>query len=276
MERYFKRGKVGSALDDLGLRSIIALAALIWFFWLWGIGLPSLLAGAALGILGQMTLSRYRAYSVERKEKRLRARLGGELFLEELILCPPRQAHLRAAFLLGVKYPMILEQVMEEGVLCRWEGKLVLISCLGRPAESEAKPDDVLPMQRAGRKYLAEKCVLCLCCRESKALAAWREQSAMPVSVVSREKLLEIAGQISPATDEQLVELGRRKKHPVSGKRWIQSMLHRDRMGRYMFYGGAMLLIYILTGIRWYPLPGLTLLLLGVASCYNAERDPIL
>lgn len=272
MERYLRRGKLGSVLDDLGLRTVIALAAWCWFSWLWGIGVPSLLAGLALGVLGQMTLTRYRRHTVSRREEALRRALGGEMLLEEMMLAPARQAHLRSAMLLAQRYPLVIESVSDEGAQCRYDGKLLLVTCIRRAPESEAAAEDALQAQRACRRILADRVILCLTCRDGGSLNAFAERSAVPIRIIRRETMLRLAGQASPATDEQLIALGKRKKRPGSGSVLWATVLHRDRAGRYMFYGTAMLLIYILTGIRWYPLPGMLLLCLGACSRYGAKR----
>ena len=276
MERYLRRKKLGSMMDDLGLRTVIALAAFGWFSWLWGIGLPAMLAGLALGLLGQMALSRYRQHAVSRREKELRCRLGGEMLMEEMRLGTARQAHFQAAMLLGQKYPLVVTSVEDDGALCRYEGKTVLVACLRRTSESEAAAEDVLDMLRACRRHLAEKGILCLCCKESRGMINCAEQSGIPVRIVSRETMLALAGKACPATDEQLVALGRRKKSPGALGRLKAAVLHRDRAGRYMFYGTAMLMIYIFSGAGWYPLPGLTMVCLGACSRYCAGRDETL
>ena len=276
MENYLRKGKVGSTLDDLGLRTVIALAAFVWFAWLWGVGMPAVLAGTALGMLGQMALTRYRRHSVSRQEDALRRRLGGEMLLEELVLSPGRQAHLRAAMLLGQRYALTLEQVHEDGVLCRYQGKLLLVSCLRRAPGSEASAEDALHYQRACRRMLAERSVLCLTCGCSKGLQVFAERAAVPLRIISRETMLALAGQASPATDEQLVELGRRKKRPGSIDALRKTVLRREKAGRYMFYGTVMLMIYILTGAGWYPLPGMLLVGLGACSRCGAGREETL
>lgn len=276
MERYLRRGKLGSVMDDIGLRTVIALAALGWFSWLWGIGMPAILAGTALGLLGQMALTRYRRYTVSRREDALRRSLGGEMLLEELVLSPARQAHLRSAMLLGQRYPLTLERVEDDGVLCRSGERLLLVSCIRKAADSEATAEDALHYQRACRRYLAAQSVLCLTCKCSGSLRAFADSAAAPVRIISRETMLALAGQASPATDEQLIELGKRKKRPGSLAALRKMVLHREKAGRYMFYGTAMVVIYILTGVKWYPLPGLMLLALGAVCRYRSqEQEPL-
>ena len=46
MERYLRRNRLSEMLDGLGLRALLYLLATGWFMWLWGMTLPTLLAGA--------------------------------------------------------------------------------------------------------------------------------------------------------------------------------------------------------------------------------------
>ena len=39
-----------------------------------------------------------------------------------------------------------------------------------------------------------------------------------------------------------------------------------------MFYGTAMVLLHVVTGLKWYALPGLALVLLAVTSRYLARK----
>ena len=81
MEQYLRRRRLGSMMDEMGLRALIALGSVMWFVWLWGLGMPSLLAGLALGLMGQMALTRWRRRVVNRREQTLRKQLGGEMLL---------------------------------------------------------------------------------------------------------------------------------------------------------------------------------------------------
>ncbi len=276
MERYLRRKRLGSVLDEMGLRALIALGTVMWFVWLWGLGMPALLAGLALGLMGQMALTRWRRRAVEKRERALRRQLGGEMLLEDMLLQPPRRAHFQAAMLLGQRYPLRMERVTEEGMLCQSGEERLLVSCLRKPPEREAAPEDLLAFQRAARAHGVRRRVLCLTCQCSAAARAWAETSAIPVRIISRETMLTLAGQASPATDAQLIALGRRRNRPVPGGTVLRTILERGKAGRYMFYGTAMVVLYILTGLKWYPLPGLALVLLAVTSRYLAREKETL
>ena len=276
MERYLRRKRLGSVMDEMGLRALIALAAVMWFVRLWGLGMPALLAGLALGLMGQMALTRWRRRVVDRREQALRCQLGGEMLLEDMLLLPPRRAHFQAAMLLGQRYPLVMERVTEDGMLCLSSGERLLVSCLRKAPGSEASPEDLLACQRASKTHGARRCVLCLTCKCSAAARAWAETSAIPVRIISRETMLALAGQANPATDAQLVSLGKRRNRPGPGGSVLRTILDRGKAGRYMFYGTAMVMLYLFTGLKWYPLPGLALVLLAVTGRYlDREKETL-
>ena len=51
MEQYLRRNRLAALADGLGALAAIYAGAALWFVWLWGLGAPALLAGAALGTL---------------------------------------------------------------------------------------------------------------------------------------------------------------------------------------------------------------------------------
>lgn len=272
MERYLRRNHLAEVLDGLGMCALLYLLAALWFIWLWGMNMPSLIAGAALGTLLCTARTQWRKRTVSRREKMLRSRLGAELMLESMLMAEAKEAHFRAALLLAEKWPIELQSVKEEGVLCRQGMETLLIQCLRMPEEGELSVGDILSAQRAVRRVKADRAVLCVLGRVSAKTAARAEAGLIPLRIIRRETLLQIAGQLSPATDEQLVELGkRRNRHVPQGS--ITSLVFRpDKARRYLLYGVAMLCLYILTDARLYAVPGMVCLTMG-AACRCNRRD---
>lgn len=264
MERYLRRNRLSELLDGMGVRALILVIATGWFVWLWGLSMPSLLAGLALGVLGMTARSQWRKRTVDRREKALRSRIGAELMLEEMLLSEPRQAHFRAAVLLAERWPIAMQSVKEEGVLCLQGEETLLVQCLRMPPESELSVGDLLNAQRALKRLNADKAVLCVLGRVSPKVAARAEEMALPVRIIRRETLLSIAGRYAPATDEQLVELGKRFKRPAGRGGVAQLVFRRDKAKRYYLYSLLMLILYILTGARLYAVPGMVCLTMAV------------
>lgn len=276
MEQYLRKGALSSLMNTLGLRLLIALLGLVWFIWLWGLSIPSVLAGLALGLLGQMALTQVRAHNAARREDALRAQLGGEMVLEEMLLCAPHRAHFQAAALLSQKYPLVLSRVTEEGVLCFYGKELLLVACLPKPTDSQVSSGDVAAMQRACRKHSADRGVLCLTCAASPKVESDAAIGAVRVRFISRDTMLRLAGQSAPATDEQLLALKARRKRLAAVDSVTKRIFHPGKARRYMLYGVGLMLLYVLTGLRYYPIPAAVCMGLGAAShCRRGEAEEL-
>lgn len=276
MERYLRRNRLSEMLDGLGMCALLYLLAALWFTWLWGMNIPSLLAGAALGTLLCTARAQWRKRTVSRREKMLRSRLGAELMLESMLMAEPKEAHFRAALLLAEKWPVELQSVKEEGVLCRQGTETLLIQCLRMPEDGELSAGDLLAAQRSVRRVKADRAVLCVLGKVSAKTAARAEEALVPIRIVRREMLAQIAGQVSPATDEQLVELGKRRKRHVPQGSVARLIFRPDKARRYLLYGVAMLCLYILTGARLYAVPGMVCLAMAtVCRCASGRREEL-
>lgn len=264
MEQYLRRNRLSEVLDGIGIRALLYGVALMWFVWLWGLGMPALLAGLALGTLMQLARSRRRRRSVQRREKALRCRLGAELMLEEMLLSGAGEAHRRAAQLLGQRWSLTTLESSEDGVLCRCGDEKLLITCLRIPPESEWGMGDLAAAQRAVRKCGADRGVMCVLGRTSARALVKAEQTPVPLRIIRRETLLALAGRMAPATDEQLVALGKRRRRPAGKESVIALILRRDKARRYYVYGLLMTVMYVLTGVRVYAVPGMLCLTMAV------------
>lgn len=276
MEQYLRRNRLSEIMDGIGALALIYGAALMWFVWLWGLGAPSLLAGAALGLLGQMARAQWRRRSLVRRERAMRCRLGAELMLEEMLLSEPREAHFRAALLLAEKWPIAMETVKEEGVICRQGEETLLVMCMRMPPEGETSAGDLAAAQRAVKKCRADRGVICALGRTQPKILAQAEQTPVPLRIVRRETLMELAGRMSPATDEQLVALGKRRRKPADRGGVLMLIFRRDKARRYFTYGLTMTLLYVLTGVRVYAVPGMTCLAMSVLCMVGRGGEELL
>lgn len=263
MEQYLRRNRLAAWADGAGVLAAIYAAAALWFIWLWGLGIPAMLAGAALGTLLAMARSCLRSRLVVRREKALRARLGAEMLLEELVLSDAQEAHRRAAELLSARWPLTLEDVSQEGALCRQRDEKLLIICLRMPPESSLSHGDLTAVQRAVRKTGAHRGVICVPGKSPPAILVRAEQTVIPLRIIQRETLLTLAGQLFPATDAQLVALGKRRRRPAPGG-VLALVFRRDKARRYFTYGLAMTLLYLLMGVRVYAVSGMVCLTMAV------------
>lgn len=272
MEVNWRRSPLAEMLDRLG-RGVLMLALGIgWFTWLWGLNWLSMLAGVALGILLLLLRHCYRQMTLTRREKALRARIGGALYLEETLLCEAREAHERAARLLMKRWPLTLVEVTADGALCRQETELLLIQCLRMTAQSELSVSQLVDAYRAMRRQQANRAVVCVLGKTSARVAAQAEEMPVPVSIVRRETMLTLAGKCFPATNEQLVRLGERKRRVQQRGSLLRIMTQREKARRYWGYGVFLLAMYVISGSTWYALPGVICLTL-VVVCRSGHAE---
>lgn len=270
MEQYLRKSTLAGLLNCMGVRVVLMICGIGWFVWLWGVSVPSLLAGCALGILLVMAVNRLRAHAADDRGETIRRQIGGEMALENLVMMPPAQVHRQAAQWLQMRYPLVVQSVDEHGARCQYDHETLLIQCTARPGACEIGCMDAVALQRACHACHADRGVLCLTGKPDKRLTAYVENSEVPIRLISRETMLMLAGQASPATDEQLLALKQRKERRAAAHGAMKVLLHPSKAKRYMGYGMGLMLMYILTGVRWYPIPGA--LCMGMAVLCRCSR----
>ena len=273
MQDYLRQSRLGNAMDSLGFHAITFILSNFWFILLWDVRFPSLLAGAAL--YGMIVIFRktVRDDHVTRKEAQLRAAIGGELALERLLLTTPEKANFEIAMLLSMQENITLIQAGEKGVLCVLKGKKWLVSFLQSPQDSGVSPADVLNLQREIKLMNAERGLLCVCGKVS-AEAARQADREPRVSFLERDSLISMLGSANPATDGQLVALGRRRKK-AAPKYWLRFVLSPSRAKRFACYGTLLLGMYLVTHLFYYAVPGLVCVSLAAACRCVRRRETV-
>lgn len=272
MQEYLHDSRFGRAMDGVGFHFLALLVSFLWFILLWGVRLPAFSAG--LGLYGLILLLRRKILDdrLVRREIQLRSAIGGELALERLLLSPPERAHFETAMLLSVQNGLILLRTGEDGTLCSRGGEKILVAFLQRPACESANAGDVLSLQRKTKLLCADRGLLCAPCEVSPE-AKEQALSAPPVSFCGREKLVRLFGGVSPATDEQLVALGQRKRRRPGGK-WTRVILNKSRIRRYFCYGCLLLIMYQFTRLLSCAAAGLVCVALAAACrCVRQSND---
>ena len=272
MEQYLRRNRLSEVLDTLGMAALLYALAVGWFVWLWGLSLTSMAAGGALGTLLWMARGQWRRRNVHRREKALRSRIGGELMLEYMLLSEAKEAHFHASVLLAERWPITIQSATADGVLCRQGDETLLVQCIRIPAEGALSVSDLLNAQRSVRRSGAERAVLCVLGKVTPKVAARAEEAVVPLKIISRETMLTLAGRYAPATDAQLIELGKRKR-PLQRGNIAGVVFRQDKAKRYHLYGLGMLLVYVLTGARLYAVPGMVCLTMAV-MCRWGRKAP--
>jgi len=257
MQEYLSRTRLGAAMDRVGGAALLLVLNLMFFVLLWGVRLSALLAGIAAFVLSMILRERTRKRRFAHKERQLRRRVGGEMKMEQWLVTQPRRAHFEAALLLSQAYSMTLEHAGEEGALCTLQrtGEAVLIACAQLHPGEKLTARDIAAFQRACLKEKAERGALC---GAGGVTAEGRSQAKNPprITLIGRERMIALAGAASPATDEQLVALGKRKKYHPEGERLRHTVFQPERASRYLFYGLMLCYLYFLFGSWFYLWPG--------------------
>ena len=271
MQEYLWKNAFRERMDTLGFLMGTLVLCWGWFLLLWGIRVQSILAGAALWGMVLVIRRQGRERRLARKEKKLRRMIGGEMRLQELVLLPVQRAAFELALLLSEKEEFLLERICEEGVLCREKGKAFLLCFLPLPVQEKVKARDVLQCRRAARREGAEGVWLCASCAVSQE-AEEQMDDAPGVRFFDRQALIHLLGEVYPATDGQLVELGKKRKQKWPAARVMKTVLRPEKARRYAWYGLLLLGMYMLTGMVYYAVPGLVCAALFAASRCMARQ----
>ncbi|MBR5231307.1 MAG: hypothetical protein IKW00_03555 [Clostridia bacterium] len=274
MQEYLTRTRLGAAIDKLGSTLLILFAGMGTFFLLWGIRPVSVLAGTALGIMLLVLRESTRKQRLRRREDALRRRIGGEIKLEQWLLTPPRRAHFEAALLLSQAYNLSPKTANEDGALCinPDTGEKMLIFCGQVHRKEEFSVRDVAALQRICLKEKIPRGVVCGIGRISPEA---RQQALLsPVlRIIHYDKMIALAGAAWPATDDQLIALGRRKHQGQMEKMLLGTILSPSRDRNYLTYGLLLCVLYLIFGMRACLIPGIVCLIL-MALCRIAGRKP--
>lgn len=271
MQEYLWKSSFREKMDGLGLHVLMLMMCMGWFMLLWGLRLQSLLAGLAAYGLCLAVRRQNRHSRLARKEKKLRQQLGGEIQLESLLLQPANRACFALAMLLSVAEDMELKRMGQQGVLGWKGGETVFLSFLQVPFSGEVTARDVLLCQQQARQEGAASAWLCVPCPVTEG-ARQQAREGVPVRLVEKARLVQLLGAVCPATDRQLVALGKRKKAHAPRARRLTDILRPQKAGRYALYGGLLLILYEVTGLLYYAFPGLVCILLAAFSRCFPER----
>ncbi len=265
MQKYKPKTPLASTADKL-LRLMAASGlGIAWFVYLWGLCLPALTAGVAMGGLFWLCARSFGKKTVQKREQQMRRMIGGELALSRLLLLPPRHAAFQAALWLSPKAPVVMQRAMDWGVVGTLDGQKALVRLIAQHESLSISVQQVIEAVRETRANDAQRCILCLTAPATKDALAFAAGCDPLVEVISREELINLAGLCSPATDEDLSRLGRQKRKRRSAKEWFSIVLDASRAKRYFWYGLGLGALALLTGQGYYPIPAALCLMLFAA-----------
>ena len=161
----------------------------------------------------------------------------------------------------------------EEQMTGTLEDRPVLIKLIAQHESVPVTVQQVVEAAREMRAQKAESLILCLTAPAMPEALAYAAGFDPPIRVIDRQEMIDLAGLCSPATDEDLSRLGKRKKARASPKDWADLVLAPSRARRYFWYGMGMSALALVTGQRFYPVPAAVCLLLFAACKLRAARQ---
>ena len=193
METGFKRNLLAELLDSVGRGVLLMALGIGWFVFLWGLNLPALLAGIALGTLLLLLRRLYRQTTLVRRETALRCRIGGELLLEKMLLSEAKEAHFQAALLLEEKWPLRMQRITADGALCGQEkpsggAETLLVQCVRMPPEGELSTGQLVEAHRAMQRQQANRVILCVLGKAPPRVIARAEHCLLYTSPSPRDR----------------------------------------------------------------------------------------
>lgn len=257
MQKYHPKTLMAQLTDRL-LRVLVTCGMGVgWFVWLWGVSLPALCAGMALGGLIWLLARQYGKQSTHKREKQMRRMIGGELALEKLLTENARHAAFQAALWIAPRYPVVMQRAMEWGVEGEFRGKKVLVGLIAQHESQPVTAQQVVEAVRTVKAHGLDACLLCLTAQASRQAVAYAAGADPPLTLISRQEMIDLAGLCHPATDEDLRRIAQHQKTRRSAQEWLAVILDASRARRYFWYGMGMSALALATGLQVYPLPAL-------------------
>lgn len=277
MQKYHLKTPI-AAISDRVLRAAVTSALGIgWFVFLWGVSLPSLTAGLALGALLWLCVRQFSKQATCKREEQMRRMIGGELAVSRLLLESPRRAAFQCALWLTPKYPLIMQKALDWRVIGLLEGQRTCIRLIAQHPGQKITPQQILECARESREKQMEQTFLCLTAPAEPEALSYAAGLDPPIHVIEQSELTELAGYAHPATDEDLRSISRQKRTRHSAQEWLAVVLDASRARRYFWYGIGLSLFALLTGSGYYPFPAAACLGLYAAcklrqAAFNRRR----
>lgn len=273
MQKYRPRTAVAEVSDRLLRAGLTGAAGIAWFVFLWGLCLPAITAGIALGVMIWLCVRQFSKQATRKREDQMRRMIGGELAINRLLLEPSRKAAFQCALWLAPRYALEMHKTIEWGVIGLMNGKKTCIRLIACHESQKITAQQVVECAREARERQIEQTLLCLTAEASADALAYAATLDPPMKIIQRSELMELAGYAHPATDEDLRGIGKQKRTRHSAQEWLAVVLDASRARRYFWYGAGLSLLALVTGSGYYPIPAI--LCLGLfAACKLRMFNP--
>lgn len=253
---FEQKSRLAGTLDQLGLRALLLGFCFLWFYRLWSDALPAAAAALALYTLLWYTLSLWRRRALIHREAALRAHIGGTLAVEALLLCTPGDAAYRVGEWLRHEHALHILRAEGNGVLLTYDAETLLLLCMQTHPQQQGSASDVLAANRTLLSVAgATRCILC--CPGSFTAEAEQvaESVEPPVRLLDGAALRALSGRLAPASDVQLVAMGKKQRKPFSWTSLRPLVFSPQKTRRYAAYGAGLMAFFVVTNQLYYLIP---------------------
>lgn len=265
MSPFDRKNRLASTLDRLALRFLLLALCAGYFFFLWHSGPASLIAGAALFLLLNLTILLFEKRTLTSRDRMLRERVGGMIALEELIMLPGNAACERVCDALC---DTLGAQKAAPGIM-HYSGETWLVRCSQCLPGTSASAGDVLGAHRARVECCADHVALASTASFSPEATRAAEWADPPVRLIPGRQLALLFGRIHPASDEEITQHLSRQKKPFSWQRIRSLALSEAKLRRYLLCAFLLLLLYLIS----HTLSSLAACLLSFALAILCARE---
>lgn len=272
MQKYRPKTLVAEVSDRVLRAGAACTLGIGWFVLLWGVCLPALTAGLALGVMLWLCVRQFSKQITRKREEQMRRMIGGELALNQLLLEPPRKAAFQCALWLSPRYPLVMQKAVEWGVIGLLDGQKTCIRLIAQHASQKITAQQVVDCAREARERQLDQTLLCLSAPAEPEASSYAAGLDPPMRLIQRAELIELAGYAHPATDEDLRSLVKQKRTRRSTHEWLAVILDESRARRYFWYGIGLGMLALLTGSGYYPIPAILCLGLYAACKWRSLR----
>lgn len=269
---FDEKTKLAQRLDSLATKLIAFVLCLLFAFYTFGSFGAATVSGTAIFVCTVLLFALWQRSTLLHRDETLRRRVGGMLAIDALLLVPTSQAHWCCANYLSELSDIKEITMGSDGALALFEDDRILVRCdQACPGDSSGQ-GSVLSAQRAALNAGACRAILCTTTHFDKKALFLAEQLDPPVRLVDSDVLCAVAGRLHPATDSQLVTIGRMKKSPFSWPRLSLHVFAPQKVRRYLLYAFALLMLYLLSDQLYYLLPSIFCYTLAILSHRNGQK----
>ncbi len=256
MQKYHPKTALASVFDHLFRGVFACIVGIGWFAWLWGLRMTTITAGIGLGGLFWLLLRQLGKHMTQKRESQMRRLIGGELALRRLLLCNAKQAGFQAALWIVPLYPFVMQKTIDWGVLGMLNNQKAIIRVIAQHESVEITVQQIIDVIREMHTLKPDRYILCLTAPATPQAIHYAAEYTKPIDIVTRSEMIDLAGRCSPATDEQLSQLRKRKPQLNRRQLWAKA-IDPSRAKRYFCYGIGLSGMAVLTGQKVYPIPAI-------------------